>query len=111
MVCSRKTLEEICGGTVDLAACPFGSYDRRVLGALKNAGYRAVFTSDGGGSMENQWLRARTTIKRSFTPPRIDQLMHERPCAAVRLLNDARILLKRNRPRPLKSLRVRGSDG
>ena len=45
---SRRVLEKICGKSVDMAACPFGSYDRRVLGTLKNAGYRAVFTSDGG---------------------------------------------------------------
>lgn len=101
---SRKALEEMCGKTVDLAACPFGGYDRRVLSALRNAGYCAVFTSDGGESQNSQWLRPRVTIKRSFTPARIDQLVNERPSAAKRMLHDARILLKCNRPRSLKSL-------
>ena len=30
------------------AACPFGSYDRRVLGALRRSAYRHVYTSDRG---------------------------------------------------------------
>jgi peptidoglycan/xylan/chitin deacetylase (PgdA/CDA1 family) len=107
---SRKAIEKICGKIVDLAACPFGSYDRRVLSALRSTGYRAVYTSDGGESRDHQWLRYRTTIQRSFTPARIDQLIHERSSAARRLLNDARILLKRNRPRSFKSLGVRFID-
>lgn len=102
---SRKALEDICGKTVDLAACPFGSYDRRVLGALMHAGYRAAFTSDGGECREHQWLRPRTTIQRSFNVAWIDQLVNKRPSAFRQLLDDARILLKRNRPRSLKSLR------
>lgn len=101
---SRKILSEICGETVDLAACPFGSYDRRVLRALKNAGYHAVYTSDGGVWGEDSWLRPRTTIQRSLSLAGIDQLIHSRPSAIRRVLDDTRVFLKRNRPRSLKSL-------
>ena len=35
---SRRVLEDLCQVPVVTAACPFGSYDRRVLGALRNTG-------------------------------------------------------------------------
>ena len=62
LVDSRRTLREISGDGVEEAACPFGSYDRRVLAALRSAGYRRTFTSDGGSCSSNAWLAARTTI-------------------------------------------------
>jgi peptidoglycan/xylan/chitin deacetylase (PgdA/CDA1 family) len=101
---SRSTLEEICRKPVDMAACPFGSYDRRVLGILKEAGYRTVFTSDGGGCAEKQWLRTRTTIKRDFTTAGIDRMLQDPPSMAWRLRREARLFWKRNRLRPLKRL-------
>lgn len=41
---SRQRLAEATGSSVDSFAIPFGSYDRRVLGALR--GYRRIYTSD-----------------------------------------------------------------
>lgn len=97
---SRKVLEDICMEPIDMAACPFGSYDRRVLGVLRNSGYRAVFTSDGGDSEEDQWLRARTTIKRSISPAEIDRLAHHPTALVGRFFRGTRIALKRFRPPP-----------
>ena len=99
---SRVALEQVSGRKVDLAACPFGSYDRRVLAALKCAGYRAVFTSDGGFCNDAQWLRPRITIRRSFTPDRLEWFIKSRSTMTRRLLDNTRILFKRNRPRPLR---------
>jgi|SRR5277367_929152 len=62
---SRHTLGEIIDGEVTEAACPFGSYDRRVLRALRAAGYRRVFTSDGGPHAIGSWLSSRTTVNRN----------------------------------------------
>jgi peptidoglycan/xylan/chitin deacetylase (PgdA/CDA1 family) len=62
LVHSRTALLEIVGGEVDEAACPFGSYDRRVLRAMRRAGYRRAYTSDGGTSSPAGWLAPRTTI-------------------------------------------------
>jgi len=61
---SRRTLAGIVGSEIVTAACPFGSYDRRVLRALRAAGYRRVFTSDGGRSRPGAWLSSRTTVHR-----------------------------------------------
>lgn len=59
---ARDVLQEVCGRPVRDAACPFGAYDRRVLGALRGAGYRRVFTSDGGLARADRWLQPRHTV-------------------------------------------------
>jgi peptidoglycan/xylan/chitin deacetylase (PgdA/CDA1 family) len=59
---SRRILEEISGTTVDTAACPFGAYDRRVLSACRQHGYRHVFTSDDGAARCDGWLQPRNSI-------------------------------------------------
>ena len=68
---SRRLLEAAAGRPVTHAACPFGSYDRRVLHALREAGYERVFTSDGGrrgaraGSRPGRRCAETTTTPRS----------------------------------------------
>ena len=62
LVASRTALAGLVGVDVSDAACPFGSYDRRVLRALRRAGYKRVYTSDGGTSTPTAWLASRTTI-------------------------------------------------
>jgi peptidoglycan/xylan/chitin deacetylase (PgdA/CDA1 family) len=59
---SRRTLAEILDSDITEAACPFGSYDRRVLRALHATGYRRVFTSDGASHAMSSRLASRTTI-------------------------------------------------
>ncbi len=61
---SRHRLAEIVDADVREAACPFGSYDRRVLAALRRAGYRRVYTSDGAGRSAESWLMPRMTVHR-----------------------------------------------
>jgi peptidoglycan/xylan/chitin deacetylase (PgdA/CDA1 family) len=61
---SSSTLAGIVGDQITEAACPFGSYDRRVLRALRDAGYRRVFTSDGGSGSVDSWPSPRTTVTR-----------------------------------------------
>lgn len=59
---SRRALSTVIDSDVDEVACPFGSYDRRVLKALRAAGYKRAYTSDGGSTSPGGWLAARTTI-------------------------------------------------
>jgi peptidoglycan/xylan/chitin deacetylase (PgdA/CDA1 family) len=65
LVMSRAVLAEVANADITDAACPFGAYDRRVLRALRAAGYTRVFTSDGGTHAVGSWLCSRTTIVRS----------------------------------------------
>lgn len=94
---SRRVLEELCGVPVDTAACPFGSYDRRVLEDLRQARYRAVYTSDCGSARETDWLRARNTVTRSTPLGDIAQLIRQGPGALQQSLINVRKLIKRLR--------------
>jgi peptidoglycan/xylan/chitin deacetylase (PgdA/CDA1 family) len=61
---SRSLIEHAAGVAVYSAACPFGSYDRRVLRGLRAGGYARVFTSDGGAARAGSWLQPRTSLRR-----------------------------------------------
>jgi peptidoglycan/xylan/chitin deacetylase (PgdA/CDA1 family) len=65
LVSSRAVLAELANADITEAACPFGSYDRRVLRALRATGYEQVFTSDGGTHAVGSWLCSRTTVSKS----------------------------------------------
>jgi peptidoglycan/xylan/chitin deacetylase (PgdA/CDA1 family) len=97
LVGSRRALEAVCGSPVDAAACPFGAYDRHVLSGLRQAGYRFVYTSDGGSAAVDRWLQARTTITRSTSVADIQRLILRGLGAGEQLLIDLRKFLKRLR--------------
>jgi peptidoglycan/xylan/chitin deacetylase (PgdA/CDA1 family) len=63
LIDAKKALEQIVRAPVTQAACPFGAYDRRVLGALRRAGYERVCTSDRGTTRPDAWVQARNTVR------------------------------------------------
>jgi peptidoglycan/xylan/chitin deacetylase (PgdA/CDA1 family) len=69
---SRRVLEEVVGGPITQAACPFGSYDRRVLRALRGYGYERVYTSDRGVERPDAWLQARNTVHDGDEPTLVE---------------------------------------
>jgi peptidoglycan/xylan/chitin deacetylase (PgdA/CDA1 family) len=84
LITSAQHLAEIVGGgPVDRAACPRGSYDRRVLYALRESGYTRVYTVDGGTSRPTAWLRSRHTVVSSDSPSTIRGLL-DAPDGSVR---------------------------
>ena len=62
LVEARIVLEQALKRPVTRAACPFGSYDRRVLRTLRGCGYEHVYTSDGGTARPADFLQARNSI-------------------------------------------------
>jgi peptidoglycan/xylan/chitin deacetylase (PgdA/CDA1 family) len=63
------------GQPVREVACPFGSYDRRVLTAIRHHGFDRVYTVDGGAAAKpGAWLQSRYTIRRRDTPADIERL-------------------------------------
>ncbi len=60
---SRAELERVTGRPVTTAGIPFGSYDARVLGALRGAGYAAAYSSDRGTMDAGAFLRPRTSVR------------------------------------------------
>lgn len=60
---SRLALEAICGTPPDSAAIPFGAYNAGVLRALRAAGYRSAYSSDGGKMVAQAFLRPRSSVR------------------------------------------------
>lgn len=60
---SRAALEAICGQPITTAGIPFGSYDARVLRALRQAGYSVAYSSDRGPMNPAAFLRPRTSVQ------------------------------------------------
>ena len=71
LVLARRSIEETLGTQVRAAACPFGRYNRRVLRALRRAGYERVLTSDGGRSDPLAWLQPRNTVLCEHEPAQV----------------------------------------
>jgi peptidoglycan/xylan/chitin deacetylase (PgdA/CDA1 family) len=94
---SRARLEDICQRSVTKAACPFGEYDRRVLKAVRRAGYHTVLTSDDGVAFERQWVRSRTTITREMSMQSIKRLIERGPGLFRQVAISLRSLVKKNR--------------
>jgi peptidoglycan/xylan/chitin deacetylase (PgdA/CDA1 family) len=64
---ARSLIEAAAQAPVTTAACPFGSYDRQVLGALRRHGYSQVFTSDRRRARAGAWLQPRYSVRRGDT--------------------------------------------
>jgi peptidoglycan/xylan/chitin deacetylase (PgdA/CDA1 family) len=62
LVDAKAILEDVIDRPVTQAACPFGSYDRKVLRTLRAAGYAHVYTSDRGTARSTDFLQARTSL-------------------------------------------------
>ena len=68
---ARQVLEDVCACSVDEAAIPFGSYDRRVIATLRRQNWRSVFTSDGGYALEGRWMNPRNSLDRGWQHKRV----------------------------------------
>lgn len=63
LVESKATLEALTGRPVTTAGIPFGAWNGRVLRALRAAGYRAAYSSDGGRMNPDTFLRPRASVR------------------------------------------------
>ena len=69
---ARESIAAAAGKPVDQAACPLGSYDRRVLNAVRRHGYSRVYTVDGLPAKSGAWLQSRYTIRADGSPHDIE---------------------------------------
>jgi peptidoglycan/xylan/chitin deacetylase (PgdA/CDA1 family) len=67
-VLARERLADVAAAPVDMAACPLGRYDRRVLWHLRRLGYQRVFTSDRRPAFTSAWLQPRYSVRHIDTP-------------------------------------------
>lgn len=85
LVGSRRALEAVTGRQVTTAGIPFGSYDARVLRALRRAGYAAAFSSDRGDMDQHAFLRPRTSITGAMAAEDIPAILSGRLPLPARL--------------------------
>lgn len=90
---AARIIADVAGAPVREAACPFGSYDRRVLGALRRHGFTRVYTVDRGRAPRGAWLQPRYTVRRHDTPADLERLAYPRRNWPL----SARTLIKRLR--------------
>jgi peptidoglycan/xylan/chitin deacetylase (PgdA/CDA1 family) len=64
---SRQAIEGLLGHSITTAGIPFGSYDARVLSALRRAGYTVAYSSDRGTMNPQAFLRPRTSVQARMT--------------------------------------------
>lgn len=89
---SRERIAAAVGAPVTRFALPFGSYDRRVLRALR--GYEEVLTSDRGRASGKSWLTPRESYVRGWQPGDIARMAGARASLAQRVKRRAKRLMK-----------------
>jgi peptidoglycan/xylan/chitin deacetylase (PgdA/CDA1 family) len=97
LVDARAVLEEVVGGPVTQAACPFGSYNRRVLRALRRSGYSEVHTSDRGLARPGDWMQTRNTVHAGDDGGMLDRILLAAGSRPRALRHRARLAAKRLR--------------
>jgi peptidoglycan/xylan/chitin deacetylase (PgdA/CDA1 family) len=76
IVQAKRMLEDTLEAPIEVAACPFGAYDRRTLRALRGAGFKRVYTSDGGRATTRDWLVPRNTVRRWDSAESIQHMLN-----------------------------------
>jgi peptidoglycan/xylan/chitin deacetylase (PgdA/CDA1 family) len=97
LVEAKRRLEQTIGAVVDRAACPFGSYNRSVLQALRDAGFKCVYTSDGGTAQPDSFLQPRTSVSRTLDLESLRTLLSEKSNGARGLWRQLKLAIKRSR--------------
>lgn len=70
---AADAIADAVGQPVSQVACPFGSYDRRVLSAIRRHGFSRVYTVDGGPARSDAWLQSRYTVRAADSPADIER--------------------------------------
>lgn len=94
---ARERLSEVLGYDVDEVAIPFGSYDRRVVGKLRQEGIRTAYTSDGGRASGGSWLVTRETCTATWDGRTIERIAGVGPSHLGRFRRSLARLVKRLR--------------
>jgi len=94
---ARAQIENLIGARVDAAACPNGSYGRRVLSYLKANGYARSYTSDRGWTCRSSWLQARNSLLREQRLEDIRNSLEHGPYTPGQVLGWGKRLIKRCR--------------
>lgn len=92
---AKDRLEQAAGAPVTTAAIPFGSYDRRVLGAARV--FETVFTSDAALADEQAWLQPRFSYTKAWSRGSVRRAIAHAQSPARRVRQTLAMALKRVR--------------
>lgn len=95
LVEARDRLEELESVNIDRASCPFGSYNRRVVRALRNNRYKSIYTSDGGPAQPGAFIRPRNSVYNTWTCETIKTILSSEAKGARGIWRNLKLLLKR----------------
>ena len=95
LVEAKAILEAVTGRPITRAACPFGSYDRRVLGTLRRSGYHHVYTSDRGTARTTGFVQARNSVGPGDRPDVLSRIAGLESPAHRALGHRAKLMVKR----------------
>lgn len=91
---SRKILEDLLCKPVISVALPFGRYNRRVLRAVRKAGYRHIYSSDGTCRLTNRGPIPRLSIRSDASLSTVRAAMERAPALLRRTSQELRVLAK-----------------
>jgi peptidoglycan/xylan/chitin deacetylase (PgdA/CDA1 family) len=83
---ARERLSALAGHSVDIAAAPFGLYDRQTLHDLRQSGLKALYTSDRGLAWATDFIRPRNCLEGTMDDTVLEDTLRGR----VRLLRSVR---------------------
>jgi peptidoglycan/xylan/chitin deacetylase (PgdA/CDA1 family) len=92
---ARSRLEQMTNLKINAASCPFGSYNRRVIRALRSAGYQRIYTSDGGFARPGSLILPRNSIYHTHNLAAIKQISLDKPGAGRLMWRQLKLALKR----------------
>ena len=92
---ARDAIAAAAGAPVTEAAIPFGRYDRAVLRALRERGYGACYTSDGGAARPGEWPVPRVSLTGAMDGAAVEDLVMGREPVGRRLRRPIAKLRKR----------------
>ena len=92
---ARDAIAAAAGAPVTEAAIPFGCYDRAVLRALREWGYAACYTSDGGAARPGEWPVPRVSLTDAMYGAAVEDLVIGREPVGRRLRRPIAKLRKR----------------
>lgn len=97
LVEARDRLEQLTGAPIRKAACPFGSYNRRVISALRNFGYESIYTSDGGAAQPEALIQPRNSAQPDWDRKTIENFQADRPKVGWGIWTQLKLLAKQYR--------------
>lgn len=92
---SKAVLESLCKHPITAAGIPFGSWDAHVLRALRRAGYKSAWTSDGGQMRPDAFLRPRRSVRGDMDGKAMRDLLSGQMGPLHALRRGVRIALRR----------------